>query len=89
MMKIQEDPWDNYLYYDSKYVLPLLCHSTDLPKEKQALIAYFIGDAVANETISQYKVQGAQLVDSLIDFVTNDFAFDSLEGEDAVRESDL
>jgi hypothetical protein len=25
-MKIQEDPWDNYLYYDSKYLMPLICH---------------------------------------------------------------
>ena len=34
MMSIQEDPWDNYLYYDSKYVLPIVCHSADLPIEK-------------------------------------------------------
>ena len=34
MMSIQEDPWDNYLYYDSKYVLPIVCHSVDLPIEK-------------------------------------------------------
>ena len=26
MMKIAEDPWDNFLYYDSKYVLPIICH---------------------------------------------------------------
>lgn len=24
-MKIQEDPWDNYLYYDSRYIIPILC----------------------------------------------------------------
>ena len=33
MMKIQEDPWDNYLYYDSKHILPLICHGQDLPIE--------------------------------------------------------
>ena len=42
MMKIQEDPWDNYLYYDSKYVLPLICHGQDMPIEEQALVALFI-----------------------------------------------
>ena len=25
-MKIQEDPWDNYLYYDSRYIIPIFCH---------------------------------------------------------------
>lgn len=34
MMQIQEDPWDNYLYYDSKYVMPLICHSQDRPIEQ-------------------------------------------------------
>ena len=34
MMKIVEDPWDNYLFYDSKHVLPLICHSQDLPIEQ-------------------------------------------------------
>jgi hypothetical protein len=26
-LKMDEDPWDNYLVHDSKYFLPLLCHS--------------------------------------------------------------
>ena len=34
LMKIHEDPWDNYLYYDSKYVLPIICHTTDQPIER-------------------------------------------------------
>jgi len=55
-MKIQEDPWENYLYFDSKYLLPLICHAGDLPIEKQVLIAMFIQRAVEDETISQYKV---------------------------------
>ena len=25
-MKMDEDPWDNYLYHDSRYFMPLLCH---------------------------------------------------------------
>jgi hypothetical protein len=32
-MKMDEDPWDNYLIYDSKYFVPLLCHNSDLPIE--------------------------------------------------------
>ena len=34
MMKIHEDPWDNFLYYDSKYILPIVCHTEDLPIEE-------------------------------------------------------
>ena len=56
MMNIQEDPWDNYLYFDSKHVLPIFCHGRDMPIEHQALMALFIQKAVADETISQYKL---------------------------------
>lgn len=33
-MKMDEDPWDNYLIYDAKYFVPLLCHNTDIPIEQ-------------------------------------------------------
>jgi len=56
MMQIQEDPWDNYLFFDSRFVLPLMCHGADMPIEQQALIALFIQKCVADETISQYKL---------------------------------
>ena len=65
MMKIAEDPWENYLYFDSKYVLPLLCHRDDLSIERQVLLALFVQKSIADETISQYKVQGAKLASAL------------------------
>lgn len=51
-MKIQEDPWDNYLYYDSKYIVPLFCDQQPMDIAHQVLTAYFIRSAVADETIS-------------------------------------
>jgi hypothetical protein len=54
-MKIQEDPWDNYLYYDSKYLLPLICHRDALEIEEQVLVAYFLQYTTADATISQFK----------------------------------
>ena len=87
-MKIQEDPWENYLYFDSKYVLPIVCHATDLPIEKQCLLAMFIHRAVADETISQYKVQGEKLAALLIDFVEHEFSFDALEDVDDLDDDD-
>lgn len=51
-MKIQEDPWDNYLYYDSRLLIPIFCHQESLPIEQQVLAAYFIKNATEEETIS-------------------------------------
>lgn len=33
-MKIQEDPWENFLYHDSAYILPLICHSQEMGLEE-------------------------------------------------------
>ena len=51
-MKVQEDPWDNYLYYDSKYLLPVICHSKSLPIEEQMVVAFFLECTLAEESIS-------------------------------------
>lgn len=88
MMKIQEDPWENYLYYDSKHVLPLVCHAIDLPIEKQVLLAMFIKSAISDETISQYKPSGAKLIDALINFIDNEFDFASRGGVQDEAETD-
>lgn len=72
-MKIQEDPWDNYLYYDSRYIIPIFCHQDSMPIEKQTLAAFFIKKSIDDETISQYKVIGSKLLDELFNFIENDF----------------
>jgi hypothetical protein len=51
-MKIQEDPWDNYLYYDSRYIIPIFCHQDSMAIEKQTLAAFFIKKSIDDETIS-------------------------------------
>lgn len=51
-MKIQEDPWDNYLYYDSRYIIPIFCSQESLRIEQQVLAAYFMHRAIADESIS-------------------------------------
>ena len=77
MMKIEEDPWDNYLYFDSKHVLSIVCHAQDMPIERQALLAMFLHRAVEDESISQYKVQGSKLATALLDFIENEFDYQS------------
>jgi quinol monooxygenase YgiN len=72
-LKMDEDPWDNYLIHDSKYFVPLLCHSQALPIEQQALLAAFIRQSLAEETISQYKLKGPALISELVKFAEHAF----------------
>ena len=72
-MKIQEDPWDNYLYYDSRYIIPIFCHQESMPIEKQTLAAFFLKKSIDDETISQFKVIGSKLLEELFNFIENDF----------------
>jgi len=60
-MGLDEDPWDNFLFHDSRYLLPLICHNDSLALEKQVLIARFIEHSIKTETISQYKITGQTL----------------------------
>lgn len=39
---IHEDPWENYLYYDSQFIIPLLTHKTPLTIVEQILLFKFI-----------------------------------------------
>lgn len=71
-LKMDEDPWDNYLIHDSKYFVPLLCHSTELPIEQQVLLVTFIRQSIADESISQYKMKSSTLINELVNFA-NEF----------------
>lgn len=53
----------------------MICHSADLPIERQALLAMFIQRTIEDETISQYKLQGVKLADALLSFIENEFDF--------------
>ena len=81
-MKITEDPWDNYLFYDSKYILPILCHAEELSIEQQVLVSHFLVHSCYDGTITQYNVKGRQsgglskktsLITELVDYIKNDF----------------
>jgi hypothetical protein len=88
-MKLDEDPWENYLYYDSKHLLPLICHNKVLPIEKQVIIAKFIEYSMQEETISQYKLSGQALVEEFLQFVSTFENNLDLDDEDADEEADL
>lgn len=69
-LKMDQDPWDNYLIHDSKYFVPLLCHSKELPIEHQVLLVTFIRQSISDETISQYKLKSHTLIGELVKFAS-------------------
>lgn len=69
-LKMDEDPWDNYMIHDSRYFVPLLCHSHELPIEQQVLLVAFIRQSIAEETISQYKLKSQALINELVKFAS-------------------
>jgi hypothetical protein len=85
-MKIQEDPWENYLYYDSKYVLPLICHGARLRVEEQLIVSMFVLNAIQEGTISQFKSVPAILLADLLSFISKQEIEEEQEDDDADEE---
>lgn len=65
---INEDPWENYLFHDAKQLIHLICHEESLPIAEQVVLSKFIIHTLETETISQYKIQGKQLMKEIINF---------------------
>ena len=75
--KLDEDPWDNYLFHDAKALIPLICHTKPLTISEQIILAKFIEYTIQSETISQYKLKGTEIIGHLIGFAEG-FGNDSL-----------
>ena len=87
-MKIAEDPWENYLFYDAKRLIPLICHQESLTIAQQVILVKFITQTVENETISQYKVGGKELLKELMAFAETFEMEQSQEDEDDIIDDD-
>ena len=88
-MKIAEDPWENYLFYDAKKLIPLICHQESLTIAQQVILVKFITQTVENETISQYKVAGKELLKELLSFAeTFETQQNQEEEEDIIDDDD-
>ena len=85
--KLDEDPWDNYMYHDATHLVPVICHSKSQPISHQVIISKFLEQAVADETISQFNSPGNQIIDDLISFASN-FDQQQIEESDIIDESD-
>ena len=82
-----EDPWENYMFYDAKKLIPLICHREALSIAEQVLLVKFIAQTVENETISQYKIAARDILRELIQFANNFETAASLE-EDIIDEDE-
>lgn len=82
--KLDEDPWDNYLFHDAQLLAPIICHSEPLTVAEQVIVAKFIEVTLKAETISQYKIQGNKIIQELLQFARG---FES--GQQADEESEI
>lgn len=75
------------MYHDSKLLAKLICHKEPLSIYEQIILAKFIEDNVRNETISQYKFKGLNVVQELLSFTktwskTNSSSSQALDDSD-------
>ena len=82
--KLQEDPWENYLYHDGKQLVELLAHAgISLKPAEQVLTTHFLLETVKAEAISQYALDGSKIIKKLLEFVREtDYDDDDLLIED-------
>jgi hypothetical protein len=83
-LKMDEDPWDNYLYFDSKYFMPILCHGEPFNIEEQILISGFVEQSIKEQNISEYKLKTLDLIKAFLDFANT---FKNDEDEPSLTEN--
>mmetsp|Transcript_32472 Transcript_32472/g.49691 ORF Transcript_32472/g.49691 Transcript_32472/m.49691 type:complete len:245 (-) Transcript_32472:108-842(-) len=66
--KLDEDPWDNYLYFDARQLVKLICHTESLSTAEEVLLTKFILHTYKEETISQYSVEPKIIINELFKF---------------------
>lgn len=82
-LKLQEDPWENYLVHDSQYFLPILFSQKSLSIVDQILLFKFVGISVGNSTIAQYDMKPDILASKYLEFVDS---YDEFDDELTLRE---
>jgi len=54
-LKLTVEPWDYYLYFDSKYFMRLIVSANYFTPLEQAVFVKFIIAAIEEETIAMFK----------------------------------
>lgn len=73
-LKIHSDPWDNYLYHDSKFLLDFTFNNNIILAEEKFLLLKFFMFIYYNNVMANFKADGKIVADRLIKFINNDKA---------------
>jgi len=66
---IRSDPWDNYLYYDSKFFLDFIFNENFFTPEDKFIQLIFLNFIFQNEFLGNFKKDGKYISNKLINFL--------------------
>ncbi len=66
---IHLDPWDNYLYHDSKLILDYLFNKNIVITNDKFLLIKFLSFVYYNDMMSNFRIDGKILVDKFLIFI--------------------
>jgi hypothetical protein len=77
---INLDPWDNYLYHDSKIFLEFIFNKNSKSIRENFISMKFLLFVFYNDFLSNFKIDGKILNDKLIEFIkTNDGVYEFVD----------
>jgi hypothetical protein len=62
------DPWDHYLYFDSKFFMKVLQNSLYFDKGDEVLVLHFVLRSIETDTISYFTGSAEALIKDLLEF---------------------
>jgi len=77
-LKIHSDPWDNYLYYDSKFMLDYIFSPNVVMAEEKFVQMKFLMFIYYNNLMANFRIDGKITADRLIKFIINDAHCDKI-----------
>lgn len=71
-LKIHSDPWDNYLYHDSKFLLDFIFNQNIIFAEEKFIQLKFFMFIYYNDLMANFKIDGKIVADRLIKYINSD-----------------
>ena len=68
-LNIQTDPWDNYLYYDSKFFLDFSFNDSFNSQQDKFIQLIFLNFIFQNEFLGNFKKDGKYICNKLMNFI--------------------
>jgi hypothetical protein len=68
-LKIQSDPWDNYLYYDSKFFFDFIYNDKSTSPQDRFIQLIFLNFIYHNDFLGNFKKDGKFISNKLMTFI--------------------